>query len=225
MDEINTCNCMGLICEMMTKNSCQGRLLPKNIVFIGACNPYRIDSKREEPNGLRMKETKERKLVYTVNPLPHSLLSFVFNFGNLTKKDEKSYIENMVVKPIESFYWKEVEKNKKSQLPQPNILTQQYPVQNEENKKAIKTLKNYLTDQEFEQCEKLKKIASESISEAQEYVRDKNGISSVSLREIRRFSIFYNFFVEYLRNKKVLYTNMNQKENFELIDRFFKNLT
>ena len=112
LDEINTCNCMGLICEMMTKHSCQGKALPKNIVFIGACNPYRIATKKEESNNFRYKESKERKLVYNVNPLPNSLLNFVFNFGNLTKNDEQSYIRNMIVKPIENYYWEEVEKNK-----------------------------------------------------------------------------------------------------------------
>ena len=91
LDEINTCNSMGLICEIMTKHSCQGKPLPKNIVFIGACNPYRMVVKDEEPNGLKIAGTKERKLVYTVNPLPHSLLNFVFNFGNLTKQDEEIY--------------------------------------------------------------------------------------------------------------------------------------
>ena len=111
LDEINTCNSMGLICEMMTKQSCQGVPLPKNIVFIAACNPYRMVVKDEEPNGLKLKGVKGRKLVYTVNPLPHSLLNFVFNFGNLTKKDEESYIKNMVVSPIESFYWKDIENN------------------------------------------------------------------------------------------------------------------
>ena len=113
---------MGLICEMMTKHSCQGKPLPKNIVFIGACNPYRMVVKDEEPNGLKIAGTKERKLVYTVNPLPHSLLNFVFNFGNLTKEDEESYIRNMVVSPIESFYWKEIENNKekKDQIKQKN---------------------------------------------------------------------------------------------------------
>ena len=104
LDEINTCNSMGLICEIMTKHSCQGRSLPDNIVFIGACNPYRRVSKSEEPNGLKVEGSKERKLVYTVNPLPHSLLNFVFNFGNLTEDDEKSYIKNMIISPIESFY-------------------------------------------------------------------------------------------------------------------------
>ena len=222
LDEINTCNCMGLICEMMTKNSCQGRPLPKSIVFIGACNPYRMVVKDEEPNGLKVPGTQERKLVYTVNPLPHSLLNFVFNFGNLTKKDEESYIKNMVVKPIESFYWREIKKDKKE--PQPN--EQQPQNQNEEeDKKNVKTLENYLSKEEFDQCQKLKNIASKSITEAQEYVRDKNDVSSVSLREIRRFSIFYNFFVEYLRKKKELFSNINQKEIFEQIDRTYKNMT
>ena len=239
LDEINTCNCMGLICELMTKNSCQGRKLPNSIVFIGACNPYRMVVKDEEPNGLKIPGTKERKLVYTVNPLPHSLLNFVFNFGNLTKKDEESYIKNMVVKPIESFYWKKVEaiqkekekekENEKEKEKEPNkqpeVKPQEKQNQNEEDKKEVKTLEKYLSKEEYEECNELKKIASESITEAQEYVREKNDVSSVSLREIRRFSIFYNFFVEYLRNKKTLYLNMNQNENFELIDKYYKNLT
>ena len=115
LDEINTCNSMGLICELMTKHSCQGVELPKSIVFIGACNPYRFIVKDEEPNGLKIPGTEERKLVYTVNPLPHSLLNFVFNFGNLTKEDEKRYIQNMIVRPIESYYWQKINKNEEEE--------------------------------------------------------------------------------------------------------------
>ena len=65
----------------------------------------------------------------------------------------------------------------------------------EYNEEKLDSLENYLSQEEFKQYDKLKKIASESIIEAQKYVREKNDISSVSLREIRRFSIFYNFFV------------------------------
>ena len=217
LDEINTCNCMGLICEMMTKHSCQGIPLPKSIVFIGACNPYRMVVKDEEPNGLKIAGTKERKLVYTVNPLPHSLLNFIFNFGNLTSKDEQSYIRNMVVSPIESFYWKEIEaKNNKGKEDQERN-------ENGNDVVEIKTLEKYLNPNELKQCEELKKIASQSIIDAQEYVREKNDVSSVSLREIRRFSIFYNFFVEYLRKKREL--RIEQKENFNEIDRFYKDLS
>ncbi len=48
-------------------------------------------------------------------------------------------------------------------------------------------------------------MASNSNITAQNYVREKNDVSSVSLREIRRFSIFYNFFVEYLQIKKIYF--------------------
>ena len=215
LDEINTCNSMGLICEMMTKHSCQGEPLPKNIVFIAACNPYRMVVKDEEPNGLKLKGVKERKLVYTVNPLPHSLLNFVFNFGNLTKKDEESYIKNMVVSPIESFYWKDLENDNENKIQENN---------NEENQKK-KGLEFYLKKEIFDQYQKLLEMSSNSIIEAQDYVREKNDVSSVSLREIRRFSIFYNFFVEYLRKKKNLFLEIDENEIFGGVDPFYKNLT
>ena len=217
---------MGLICELMTKHSCQGIKLPNNIVFIGACNPYRRVIKDEEPNGLKMQGTEERKLVYTVNPLPHSLLNFVFNFGKLTEEDEKSYIRNMIVNPIESFYWKKIEEKKVNNKKDNNKDDKEIEVnQNEikiENDK--KNLKNYLSEEEFKEYEELKEMASGAIIEAQQYVRSKNDVSSVSLREIRRFSIFYDFFVEYLRKKRALYLSMNENENFN-IDLFYKNLT
>jgi len=227
LDEINTCNSMGLICEMMTKQSCQGNPLPKSITFIAACNPYRMVVKDEEPNGLKIEGTNERKLVYTVNPLPHSLLNFVFNFGNLTKKDEESYIKNIIVNPIESFYWKQIEnkelniKNDERENDQENNIIEEGEKKGGKDKR---NLKNYLKPDEFDQYVKLKTIASSSIIQAQEYVREKNDISSVSLREIRRFSIFYNFFVEYLRNKKQLSKGLNQEEHFNKLDQFYKNL-
>jgi len=153
---------MGLICEMITKHSCQGIELPKNIVFIGACNPYRMVEKDEEPNGLKVEGVKEIKLVYSVKPLPHSLLNFVFNFGNLAKDDEKKYIENMVISPIESFYWKEIEKNKSEEIKEQKEKIEQEKVnegqdKNEEETKKIKSLKNYLEEEIFYQYEQLKK--------------------------------------------------------------------
>ena len=151
----------------------------------------------------------------------------------------------MVVKPIESFYWEKIkekkqEENKEELNPQvqeikkkenkeeqnePEVKPQEQPNQNKEDIKVEKTLENFLTKEEFQVCNDLKKMASQSITEAQEYVREKNDVSSVSLREIRRFSIFYNFFVCYLRKKKALYSSMDQNEYYEVIDKFYKNLT
>ena len=94
LDEINTCNSMGLISELMCKHTYQGKKLPSNIVFIAACNPYRLNkNKANEKIGLnanqanqetknldqkeqqRLKRAMNSTLVYTVNPLPHSIFT------------------------------------------------------------------------------------------------------------------------------------------------------
>ena len=151
LDEINTCNSMGLITEIMNKHTYQGNPIPSNIIFIAACNPYRFE---------------KNNLVYNVNPLPHSLLNFVLDFGNLTKEDEKKYIESIILEPIQRLF-----KNKKENM-------------NEED------------------FEKIHRFAKKMVSKAQNFIRDKNGISSVSLREIRRFNIFYEFFFNYLEKRR-----------------------
>ena len=38
-DEINTCNSMGLISEILCKRTYQGNEIPENVAFIAACNP------------------------------------------------------------------------------------------------------------------------------------------------------------------------------------------
>ena len=155
LDEINTCKSMGLISELMCKHTCQGKKLPENIVFIGAVNPYRKSKIKRTGltiNNNDYEETDLDNLVYTVNPMPHSLLNYVFDFGSLNSNDEKKYIKHMVKDIIK-----------------------------EEN------LSNFTT---------------ELISTAQNFIRNKNGVSSVSLREIRRFIIFYEFFIKYLNIRK-----------------------
>ena len=208
LDEINTCNCMGLICELMTKHTCQGIELPDNIFFIGACNPYRYGKKTVENYALKLKDVKEKNLVYTVNPLPFSLLNFVFNFGNLTSEDEKRYIKNMVVSPIKKIFWNEIcQKNK------------------DEKDLDMKNMDKFITKEDSDLCNELIKLSSNAIIEAQDFVRDKNDVSSVSLREIRRFSIFYEFFVDYFLKNKKTFEKLDQNESYIKIDDFYKNLT
>ena len=50
--------------------------------------------------------------------------------------------------------------------------------------------------------EKIHDLATNMIVTAQNFIRVKNDTSSVSLREIRRFNIFYEFFFYYLKKKK-----------------------
>ena len=203
LDEINTCKSMGLISELMSKNSCQGIPLPKNIIFIGACNPYRkadeakqeiigldVNLAHKEKDNLNDKEKEKikinylnskNKLVYTVNPLPHSLLNYIFDFGNLDGKNEEKYINNMIEEPFN----KTCTKNK----------------------------------------DKLKELTKDMIMKSQNYIRTKNDISSVSLREIRRFNIFFEFFYKHLSYKKnnsdMLMENLELEKEYTI----YKSLT
>ena len=130
-------------------------------------------------------EKFERKinsnLVYTVNPLPHSLLNFVFDFGNLGKDDEEKYIECIVEEPI-----KRINKNL-----------------------------------EISEIKLIHHFAVKLISKSQNFIRDHNEMSAVSLREIRRYNIFYEFFYNYLEQKK---DSCNKELNEIIIreDTFYK---
>ena len=178
-DEINTCNSMGLISEILCKHTMQGKKLKFNVIFIAACNPYRIDSSYTEKRqqiGLIKKGTHQNNtLVYRVNPLPFSLINFIFDFGNLTSEDEEKYIKS--------------------------ILSE-----------ALKNEENFETNL---------KLGSDLIKECQNFIRNKNDISSVSLREIRRFVILYNWFKKFLKKNNKLINNkeidLKQIQEYSLI--------
>ena len=215
LDEINTCKSMGLISEILCKRTYQGNPIPENIAFIAACNPYRIDNNnKKNRNGLdaanaqkeirnNLKDQKEKDkvknssnncpLVYAVNPLPHSLLNFVFDFGRVSDEDEKKYIIN-IIDEIQTEYFK-------------------------------KYKRETFTDEDFKN---IKNLAVEMIVESQRFIRENNDVSSVSLREIRRFNIFFEFFYDYLRKKKEMNKNdLNginisdfEKENYKYYSKF-----
>ena len=165
---------MDLLSEIICKHSYQGKKLPENIVFIGAVNPYR--KAKQKIVGLKINNNvniyEESDLVYTVHPMPHSLLNFVFDFGNLNPDDEKRYIENMVKQIIK-------EKN-------------------------------------------LCNLAIDLIITSQNFIRKENGISSVSLREIRRFIIFYEFFIDYLKKRKEIIIEEKLKEKEDALIQYSK---
>ena len=168
-DEINTCNSLGLITEIMCNHTYLGKEINKNFVFLGACNPYRILTKKMRESGLVYYNLKEKNklnnLVYTVNPLPYSLLNFIFDFGSLQKDDEEKYIIN-TIKSILS-------KMKKEKIIE-NI-----------NKKQLDSL----TIDIFK-----------SICISHDFLREIYDKSSVSLREIRRFGIFFEYFIKYFKS-------------------------
>ena len=58
LDEVNTCNCMGLFKEMLCDRSMDGQPLPSNMRLIAACNPYRLKK------GLAAKEETMAGLIF-----------------------------------------------------------------------------------------------------------------------------------------------------------------
>ena len=97
-DELNTCDSMALITEIFINRSFNAINLRKNIRILGACNPYRRPDKKKKESGLQhpYDENEKNKYVYLVNPLPQSLLYYVFNFGYLDEEKKKKYISSII---------------------------------------------------------------------------------------------------------------------------------
>ena len=99
LDEINTCDHLGLISDIMCHHSMLGRPLSKYVVFLAACNPYKKRPiEHIKTAGLEGKNIVDEysKLVYRVHPLPEAMIDYVWDYGSLTPKDERDYIQRMV---------------------------------------------------------------------------------------------------------------------------------
>ena len=143
-------------------------------------------------------------LVYTVKPLPHSLLNYVINFGSLSKEDELKYIENIIKEPLEKYYLDALEASKNTVISKVINTTTIFVNWILRKKQAIKRNVdiNDLSEDKKKEYLNLFETAKKSVITAHNFIRDKNDISSVSLRELRRFSIFYIYFKNYLSIKK-----------------------
>ena len=130
-----------------------------------------------------MKEkNKLNNLVYTVNPLPHSLLNFIFDFGSLQPEDEKKYITNTIIDILSRFKEKKV-------IPDFDKIKE-------------------------EDIKKIKEEIIEGIVICHNFMRKKYDRSSVSLREIRRFGIFFEYFIKYFKGNK--YDSLKDSLNMTL---------
>jgi hypothetical protein len=167
LDEINTCDSLGLIADIICQRSVQGKLIPDNIVLVAACNPYRLRQKVDKGIGL-VKQSNMNKLVYTVNALPDTILDYVWDYGSLSDEDERLYIETI-----------------------------------------LSDLSGY------------KSLAINLVIEAQKFIKVAEGRYSVSLRDIERFRILYEWFFNILTvksnneftnpNYNLFYPNTNEK--------------
>ncbi len=99
LDEINTCDYLGLISDIMCHHSLLGRPLSKNLLFLAACNPYKERPEEHiKTAGLEGKNITDEYsgLVYRVHPLPEAMIDYVWDYGSLAPKDERDYIQRMV---------------------------------------------------------------------------------------------------------------------------------
>ena len=97
-DEINTCLSLSLLTEIFINRNYNGKKISDNIRLIGACNPYRKRKGNKEKCGLSISDDNDNELVYLVQPLPQSLLYYVFSFGAIDDTDEKKYIYSIIEK-------------------------------------------------------------------------------------------------------------------------------
>lgn len=95
-DEINTCWSLSLITEIFINSSYEGKKISDNIRLIGTCNSYRKRKGNKEKCGLSLSKDNDDELVYLIQPLPQSVLYYVFSFGSIDEIDEKKNIKSII---------------------------------------------------------------------------------------------------------------------------------
>ena len=198
-DEINTCESQGLLSEIILKKTMLGKKLKKNFIFIGSCNPYRKITEKMKESGLILLEEKDKKLilnknnlVYKVNPLPTCLINYIFNFGSLSSEEEKKYASSII-----QFYFNKIEKFDK-------------------HSQKMKIYDLILISNE--KLTKEKKIIVDILIFSNRYMKNIYDNSSISLRDIKRFTIFYDWFLKYLINESPHCDNYRNKSEILLKD-------
>ncbi len=109
-DEFNTTSNIGLLKEIICERTLLGEPLPGNMVFLGACNPRREKTLKIQLNedahiGLRKNRYEiqkllyagtDRRLLYTVVPIPETMLEYIWDYGYLNEPTERAYIKIML---------------------------------------------------------------------------------------------------------------------------------
>ena len=103
-DEFNTTSSIGLLKEIVCQRTLLGEILPKNMVFLGACNPQRRKKKKENADDdisikkyysdiRRQSNIVDSSLLYSVVSIPETMLEHVWDYGYLDEATETSYIK------------------------------------------------------------------------------------------------------------------------------------
>ncbi|CAF4666292.1 unnamed protein product, partial [Rotaria socialis] len=111
-DEFNTTTNIGLLKEIMCERTLLGEPLPNKMVFLGACNPRRQKTAQLIQNdnahvGLRKNRYEmqkllwagtDQRLLYTVVPMPETMLEYIWDYGYLNETTELDYIKTMLLR-------------------------------------------------------------------------------------------------------------------------------
>ena len=161
-DEFNTTNSIGLIKEIICDRTMLGNPLSDKLIFVAACNPFRLKNAKACFNkniGIIHKHKtlstyKSYKLLYTVHPIPDTMLNYIWDFGYLNQKDEEKQISAIMKSSL--------------QIPQ--------------------------------NC---REYFCKPIFEAQQFLKEIEDVSSVSLRDVQRFRKLFEFFLNHLGKAKI----------------------
>ncbi|CAF3346168.1 unnamed protein product [Rotaria sp. Silwood2] len=107
LDEFNTTPNIGLLKEIVCEKSFLGKTLPKNMIFLGACNPQRCKNNQKETGDdigikkhhyeiLRQINTLNPSSLYSVVTIPETMLEYIWDYGYLDEITEKSYVQAIV---------------------------------------------------------------------------------------------------------------------------------
>ena len=164
LDEFNTTPSIGLFKEITCERTLLGEPLPENLVILGACNPQRRKNPKvafDDDIGIKKDRYEAQRLahvvgnvslLYTVVPIPETMLEYVWDYGSLDRETETKYVRAML--------------NSCEQLAGDPIWL---------NK------------------------TTELIGISQQFFRDHEDVSSVSLRDVARFCRLYNWFFKSIR--------------------------
>jgi hypothetical protein len=198
-DEFNTSPLQSLIEELICSRTCsfsqkiretlgESQRMPENLVFVAACNPFRIKSGSKDV-GL-VHESAATAFSHRVYPIPETLLNYTWNFGQLEGKQEENYIVKMLINSpkLEKFYKKEGIKNEIIDTEAPGLTAAQKQAAHTENEaQKLKIGKKF---NPLVRC----------IVDSQVFLRERESDSAVSLRDVERVIVIFAYLYDLLQS-------------------------
>lgn len=91
VDEFNATSIMGLLKEVFVDHTLNGEPIPRNILWVGAMNPFE-KLKEDKEKSLDFTGITSNDLVFIVRPPPPSMEELIFDFKKFTPNQEKAFL-------------------------------------------------------------------------------------------------------------------------------------